>query len=176
MTMDFDEIFHSIAAEINEVIASDLINIGLLTEDEKSLTVYPLKGAQALHKGDTLPIEKTLSRVAIASGKPVVVPDLSADEQYKSFSLFTKGLRAQISFPIVLKGKAFGALNIGSKTPNFYTEGDAQILQPIAQLLEIEPAQFFPHQAQPAAARARTGDAASFLHDSQEILTQLEPQ
>gem|GEM_PF-998149 len=132
-TMDFDEIFHSIAGEINEVILSDLINIGILDDDETSLTVYPLKGAQALHKGDTIPIDRTLSRYAIASGKPIVVPDLSAEDRYRSLSSFSRGLRSQISFPIILKGKAFGALNIGSRKPNFYSEADAEVLQPIAQ-------------------------------------------
>jgi PAS domain S-box-containing protein len=61
------------------------------------------------------------------------VPDLSSALEYRAYTLSTKELRSQISFPIVLKGKAFGALNIGSRTPNAYADGDAHILQPIAQ-------------------------------------------
>ena len=65
--------------------------------------------------------------------EPVIVNDLLADPAHASLVSIQKGIRAQLSVPILLKGEIFGTLNLGSMEPHTYTEEHAVIFQPIAQ-------------------------------------------
>ncbi|HTK80973.1 MAG TPA: PAS domain S-box protein [Bacteroidota bacterium] len=132
-TMDFDEIFHAIAEEIDAVVPCDSINVGLLSEDGSALAVYSLKGTEALQKGDSVPIDQTVSRFAFEAKRPVIINDLGDDSRYKSLRSHHRGLKSQISIPIILKDQPFGALNIASKDSHRYTEDHIQLLQPLAQ-------------------------------------------
>ncbi len=132
-TNDFDEVFVSITEEVNKFIPADTISIGLLTDAGKALEIFAMGGIESLKKGDIIPVEQTVSQYSIKTQKPVVISDLALNPQYSSLLSLSKGLRSQVSLPIILKGKPFGTLNIGSKEPHTFTEDHANILSPVAQ-------------------------------------------
>ncbi len=132
-TVDFDEIFSSITEEIEKFLPADTVSIALVAEDGRSLQVYALGGIDSLKKGDLIPIEQTVSQIAIRTQKAAVVDDLVLNPQYSSLLPLSKGLRSQLSLPILLKGKPLGTLNIGCREPHTYTNDHAAILTPLAQ-------------------------------------------
>jgi PAS domain S-box-containing protein len=132
-TLDFDEIFHAIAEEIDAVVPCDSINVALLNEDDAVLSIYSLKGTQALQKGDTVPLNQSVTQFAFEAKRPIIVDDLSGDPKYRSLRSYHRGLKSQISIPIILKDRPFGALNIASMSSKLYTEEHTQLLQPLAQ-------------------------------------------
>ncbi|TLY32850.1 MAG: PAS domain S-box protein [Ignavibacteria bacterium] len=134
-TMDFDAVFAEIAGEINDIVASDMISVGLLTERGDALTVYASVGGTTLPKGSLIPFDRSVSQFAVRENRPFVVNDFSADPNLRGMVSAGKGLRSQIALPITLKGKIVGTLTIGSREPYTFTEEHAAILQPLAQEL-----------------------------------------
>ena len=132
-TMDFDDIFSAIADEINSIIPSDFINVGVLGGDGNTLEVYAVSRNQSLQKGAVFPVAETVSQFAILEKKSIVVPDLLGDRRYSNFRSVSKGMRSQLSIPISLKNRIFGTLNLGSREPFTYTEDLAVLLEPLAQ-------------------------------------------
>ncbi len=132
-TVDFDEIFSTVTEEIQKFLQADTITIGLLSDDAAALQIYALGGIDSLRKGDLIPIEQTVSQFAIRSQKPAVIDDLLLNPQYSSLISLSRGLRSQISLPILLKGKPLGTLNIGSREPHSFNEEHGQMLLPLAQ-------------------------------------------
>ncbi|MBI4810677.1 MAG: PAS domain S-box protein [Ignavibacteriales bacterium] len=132
-TSNFREIFSTVAKEIKTLIPCDDINIGLLSHDGKELNIYATTGRKTLEEGKVFRIGETLSQYAINEHKPIIVVDFTSDERYQSLAAFKEGIRSQLSFPLSLKGRIFGTLNLGSKEPYTFTEEHAITLQPIAQ-------------------------------------------
>ncbi len=132
-TTDFEALFDVIAKEIKDVVPFDEISVGLLSGDNKSITVYARKGVKTIPVGTSIALDRTVSRFAIERMRPFIVSDLAAEEKYAYFVSLHQGLRSQMSLPIMLKGTPFGTLNIGSKEPHLFSEEQTKILEPISQ-------------------------------------------
>jgi PAS domain S-box-containing protein len=134
-TNDFDAIFSVIAREINGIVASDMINIGLLNERGDAVSVFASAGPISTPKGAVIPIGRTITQFAVRDRRPVVVNDFAAEPEFRGMASVAKGVRSQIALPITLKGKTLGALNIGSSETYAFTEEHVRILEPLAQEL-----------------------------------------
>jgi PAS domain S-box-containing protein len=134
-TTEFDDIFNMIASEINGIVPSDELNVSLLRDGGRSVTVYAVYGAQAYHKDILIPIEHSIAKFVLESSRPVIVPDLSVDQQYHRLLSYKRGIRSIISFPLSLKDQFIGTLNIGSNEPFTFSEEQVQMLEPIARQL-----------------------------------------
>lgn len=133
-TMDFDEVFAAISEEIRTLLPADDITVALISEDGTGFSTFALSGgSRTLERGTTIPLDETVSRIALETERPVVIPDLAADAKYETVYVRRKGIRSVLSFPIMLKGKVFGTLNIGSKKPDQYTDELAVLLAPVVQ-------------------------------------------
>ncbi len=135
-TMDFDEIFKNISHELKNVVLFDDIKICLIA-DEEYLEVLACEGTMEETKGTVLPIEQTISRFAIRGKEPVIIADMSELEEYAQLNAYYYGIRSQMSFPIMMKGRILGTLNIGSTTPNMYRDIETKSLQSVAQQLGV---------------------------------------
>lgn len=134
-TMDFDAIFSVIAREIDGVVASDTINIGLLNERGDALTIYASAGTRRSVKGSSIPLERSITQLAVKENRPVVVHDFAGDPKFRGMAPVDKELRSQVALPIRLKGKILGALNIGSSESYAFSDEHVRILEPLAQEL-----------------------------------------
>jgi PAS domain S-box-containing protein len=132
-TLDFREVFEVLVKEINKIVPSQDINVGLLTTDGTGLLVYANKGSRSLYEGKIVDLAQTISKHSIKSGKPVIVSDYLTESNYAELLTNKEGIRSQISLPITLKGKIFGTLNIGCKEPHMFSDEHTAILLPIAQ-------------------------------------------
>jgi PAS domain-containing protein len=102
-------------------------------QDEASVVTYALTGGNALSKGVTVPLDRSVTQLVLEEREPTVIGDLLADPRYQGLAVQKRGLRSILVFPILLKGTAFGSLNIGAKVVNAFEEEDVQMLAPLAQ-------------------------------------------
>jgi PAS domain S-box-containing protein len=136
-TMDFNEIFMKIAAEIRETVPCDDMNIALLNPAGKSLLVLAALLPDSRYGGDQVPIERTASQYAVVSQQPVIIPDLAAEASYEALYSFQEGMRSEMSLPIVVKGKVLGTFNLLSYEPHTYHDEHASTLVPVAQQIGV---------------------------------------
>ncbi len=134
-TLDFDKIFSVAAKEVKVVVPCDEINVGLVSEDETAIQAYAVSGPSAIAKGVRIPIERTIAQFTIRSKEPVIISDLSANEESRSMISFEKGWRSEMSLPIVLKGKIIATLNLSSLQSDAFSLEHAAVLFPLAQHL-----------------------------------------
>jgi PAS domain S-box-containing protein len=132
-TMDFNEVFSVVVREIRSIVPSDMVAIGLLNDQNRTVNLYGLTGSQVFWKNTPIPIERTVIEQAVKTLKAVIVSDFHSDSSAVSPLPIEKEIRSLLCIPIFIKGKTFGTLNIGSRDPYAYSDVHAEMFQPIAQ-------------------------------------------
>jgi PAS domain S-box-containing protein len=134
-TVDFATIFDIIAVEVLNLLTYDLIAVSLLTEDGQNVRLFACMspGKSDIPVGEVVPLDRSISGVAIAAKEPIVVADLSSDHRFAAdlWPPLTE-FKSLISIPIVLNDRVLGAFNVAADTENEYTGSELAILQPIA--------------------------------------------
>jgi PAS domain S-box-containing protein len=134
-TVDFAEIFETVSAEVGKILAFDEINVALLSEDRKSISIIARAGENipSVHMGKMVPLDRTVSQLAVQRGEAVVVSNLPKHPELgtRVYSV-QEGLKSQISIPIVLNNRILGTLNVASLEPEKFSDADLKILQPIS--------------------------------------------
>ncbi|MRR38201.1 PAS domain S-box protein, partial [bacterium] len=134
-TVDFAEIFETVADEVGKLLSFDEINVALLSEDRKSISMIARAGENipSAHMGNVVPLDRTVSQLAVHRGEAVVVNNLPKHPELgtRVYSV-QEGLKSQVSIPIILNGKILGTLNAASVEVDKYTDADLKILQPIS--------------------------------------------
>jgi PAS domain S-box-containing protein len=134
-TVDFGDIFETIAAEVRSLVEVDEISVSLLTEDREGMTLYACVCPERtrIPLGMVLPLDKTVPQLAIARARGVAIGNLGTNPEMgpKVFSS-QEGLKSQLSIPVILNERILGTLNVASGTENRYGREEMMILQPIA--------------------------------------------
>ena len=102
-TLDFNEIFATIASEVYNLTRYDQINVGLLSDDGRSMTIYACHSptGRSLPPGFVVPIENTVSKLAIGGKQGIVIGHLSEYEGLGADTLSVEeGFESQITIPI----------------------------------------------------------------------------
>lgn len=134
-TIDFSEIFATISSEVLNLVHYDQINVGLLTDDAKSLSIYACHSPidRTVEVGKVVPLENTVSKLAIARQHGVVIGHLSAHDELGAHTVsISEGFESQISIPIFVHDRLIGTFNIASIAQDAYNSEDLVYLQPIA--------------------------------------------
>jgi PAS domain S-box-containing protein len=142
-TMEFPEIFDTIAREVAILTAFDRIGVCLLSNDGRSLTVYAFRDVRGpdtpltpgrIATGMTVDIRGTVAERAVLSGRPVVTHERGSEY---SGTLLDEGMESQISVPFSLKDRVVGAFFLGSATHRAFTGEEPAFLQPIADQIGV---------------------------------------
>ncbi|MFN0157797.1 MAG: PAS domain S-box protein, partial [Bacteroidota bacterium] len=99
-TMDFGEIFETIAKEVFTLVPFDQINVGLISDAGASMTVYACMSPTGITipVGSVVKVEETVSRLAIIQEKPVVINDLTVEPGISAETpSIVEGLLSQIA-------------------------------------------------------------------------------
>jgi len=134
-TIDFSEIFATIANEVFHLIQYDQINVGILSDDGKSIGVYACHSpvGRLTPIGKVVPIEHTVSKLAIARQHGIVIGHLSAHEELGAQTTsVAEGFESQISVPISVNERVLGTFNITSLNRDAFSLEELAYLQPIA--------------------------------------------
>ncbi len=134
-TMDLTEMVGTIAREILPLISYDQLNVAVLGEDHGAMTIMACVNTEGepIPVGTVIPLERTVSKLAIDENKSVVVGDLGAHEKLgETTSSVVEGFHSQVSIPFYLKERILGTFNVVSRKKNAFTGEELVFLQPIA--------------------------------------------
>ncbi len=78
-TVDFASIFDIIAVEVQNLLPYDLIAVSLLSDDAQSVRLFACvsPGKPVIPIGEVVPLDRSISGVAITAKHPIVVGDMS---------------------------------------------------------------------------------------------------
>jgi PAS domain S-box-containing protein len=134
-TIDFSEIFSTIASEVLNLIHYDQINVGLVSDDGMHVVVYACHSpiGRGTPIGRLVPIDNTVSKLAIARQHGIVIGHLSAHEELGAHTTsIAEGFESQISIPIFVNERVLGTFNITSLQKDAFSLEELEYLQPIA--------------------------------------------
>jgi GAF domain-containing protein len=129
-----DRILQAISAMVAETFESPVCSIMLVDEDRRELVI---SGAQCsspdyLHKMP-LKIEDSLIGRVVREGRPVMVPNVVEEKQYRYPELARKtGLASLLSVPLVTREKVIGTINIYSREVRQFSEEEIGFVKVVA--------------------------------------------
>jgi GAF domain-containing protein len=129
-----DRILQAISAMVAETFESPVCSIMLVDEDRRELVI---SGAQCsspdyLHKMP-LKIEDSLIGRVVREGRPVMVPNVLEEKQYRYPELARKtGLASLLSVPLVTREKVIGTINIYTREVRQFSEEEIGFVKVVA--------------------------------------------
>ena len=134
--LDEEEILRIVAAHVLELFPSDRVSVALLNDPPTSLTVHALEGSVAhVPQGTDVPVGNSAIGAAIQRGETVLVPDTANSPYDESRRLATGGIASTACVPLMIRRRAIGTLNVGSRELDRYDDDDRQRLEQTAALL-----------------------------------------
>jgi GAF domain-containing protein/nitrogen-specific signal transduction histidine kinase len=134
-TLDIVQVYQRFAQQVKELVDYDRVVINLIDQDAGTLQ---FKYAAGLVQGvrqvdDVVPLAGTQSGEVVATGKPLVRPDIAADVRFNADpSLVRLGIRSIIVLPLIAKGRVVGSYSLCSRRAGVYGPPEQEILQQAA--------------------------------------------
>jgi len=140
-TLDVDEVVDRILLDVGRVLPHDTANVMLLQGDVAyfagSRGYAGYAGQRPAKVKQVWPLKETPNlQEMVATGKPVVIPDVSQDEGWVDTPA-TRWIRSYVGAPIRREGKVMGFINLDSATPDTYREEHGERLQAFANQAAI---------------------------------------
>ncbi|MCI0428088.1 MAG: sigma 54-interacting transcriptional regulator [Nitrospiraceae bacterium] len=139
---DKGSLFAAIVQALRQVIFFDRAMITLLDSKRDRLQVFALASSaeerEVLTVGTELPRQDHPFANVLSEKCHFIRRDLA--NEYRTGheeAIFQVGIRSYIGVPLVRKLEAFGVLSIGSRTPNRYSEADAEFLTAIGHQVAL---------------------------------------
>ncbi|MHB8092472.1 MAG: PAS domain S-box protein [Syntrophales bacterium] len=136
-TLDIDEVYERVAAEVRKLIPFDRLTINLNDYDQNTVTVAYAFGSNVPGRrlGDSLPLQGSINEALAHTKTGILLHPTGADElagQYPHIvSTFQAGINSFMSVPLIYRDELIGAIHFRSKTPNAYTENDLRLAERI---------------------------------------------
>lgn len=139
-TLDINEVFDRILANLALVVPHQAANIMLIENDLACIVRhkgYLEHGWKGVLDDSCLPwMEMPLLRRMVETGAPVLVHDTHAEADWKVREAYRE-LRSYAATPIQIKGAVIGFLNLDSDQAGFFKDGDADRLAVFADQAAI---------------------------------------
>ncbi|MCL5958294.1 MAG: GAF domain-containing protein, partial [Chloroflexi bacterium] len=145
-SLDFHQVFHTIASETKRFIGFDVACIALLDEQNQELQVFEL----GVNGSVKLATEYDLSSLesqedwlldfhrAILARETLIAKNLHEAGKAPEEAIFlAEGVKSVIRLPLISGHDVFGAFSLGSKEPTKYSRRDLQALEQIAAEIAI---------------------------------------
>lgn len=140
-TLEFDEVFEALFAEIAHLVPCDSASL-VLTDKDGDLHV--LRSEQRSRRRDKLdryfsqlPRQGTRVGHVLAAGEPVISADLRKQSFAEDDMLVQQGMLSVLVAPLTLQGEVIGTLNLASKAPSSYHSEHVEVLEPITSQVAI---------------------------------------
>lgn len=140
--LELHDLFTSITVSIRRVMKADVVSLALLNQQTNQLKLYALdfpgrKGF--VEEGTTCTLCGCPSTTAIEQREAVVLErqDLEQSKSTVSQGLLAEGVRSACCVPLVLHGRPFGALNLGSLEDHAFSAADADLLSEVAKQIAL---------------------------------------
>lgn len=133
-----DVLFADACVLVSQVLDTELVALLQLSSDGETLHLVEGVGWRPGIVGefDVYSIAQTQSGYTIATGGPVIVPDLAREERFKVWSAVAEhGARAGMSVRVGNADNPFGALSAYTTRAGRFTQDEANFLQAVANVL-----------------------------------------
>jgi GAF domain-containing protein len=129
-----DRILQTISEMVAETLDSPVCSIMLVDEDRRELVISAARCSSPdyLHKMP-LKIEDSLIGRVVREGRPVMVPNVVEEKQYRYPELARKtGLASLLSVPMVTREKVIGTINIYTREIRKFSEDEIGFVKVVA--------------------------------------------
>ena len=172
--LSLQDLLDALLARIVEVLEADTAAI-LLVEADGKLHVRATAGGLGGDSTIGIPIGEGMAGSVAANQAPLLVPDLSKIELYRS-TLQDRGINSIVAIPLVVEDRVIGVVHAGSEAYAQFVEDDARLLELIADRIALAINQASLYEAEQAAqTRLRfLGEAGALLGSSLDVEKTLE--
>ncbi len=136
-----EDLFRAIAVSVTSMVTFDRMAVFIPRTEQRDLLVYAI-GAEdktSFQAGNTYPLEGTAPGWVIANMRPLVALSLADMEPFPVSRqvLLDLGIRSSCLLPLVVGGRALGALVLDSKQAAHYDPADLGVLREMADAVAI---------------------------------------
>jgi len=172
--LSLQDLLDALLERIVEVLEADTAAI-LLVEADGNLHVRATAGGLGGDSSVGIPIGEGMAGSVAEKRAPVLVPDLSKVELYRS-TLRDRGINSVVAIPLVVEDRVIGVVHAGSEAYAQFVEDDARLLELIADRIALAINQASLYEAERAAQeRLRfLGEAGALLGSSLDVEKTLE--
>jgi transcriptional regulator with GAF, ATPase, and Fis domain len=157
--------FQALARHLTQLVPCDRVGLALLKEGGRQFETFTARVGEDERRRRPRPepefsVDHSVIGQVVRDGEPLVLDDLArvTPDYYDANVLRSAGMHSALILPLMSKGRAVGTLNLVSRTAGGFKQADAQILQPIVEILAVA---HVAQQAQLALARYRSVEAMS---------------
>ena len=172
--LSLQDLLDALLERIVEVLEADTAAI-LLVEADGNLHVRATAGGLGGDSSVGIPIGEGMAGSVAAKRVPVLVPDLSKIELYRS-TLRDRGINSIVAIPLVVEDRVIGVVHAGSEAYAQFVEDDARLLELIADRIALAINQASLYEAERAAQQRLRflGEAGALLGSSLDVEKTLE--
>jgi len=129
-----EDILRLIVAVTAEIMSSNICSLMLIDERKNALVIKATQSiSEAYNKKPALKLGEGISGKAAKENKPIVIKDVSKEDEYKYKNIAQKeGLCSLLCVPLAVKGKVIGVINCYTSAPHDFTETEIEVLTSIA--------------------------------------------
>ncbi|HOK80075.1 MAG TPA: GAF domain-containing protein [bacterium] len=129
-----EDILKLIVLVTAELMGSNICSILLLDEKTKKLHIRATQSvSEEYNKKPPLSIGEGIAGKAVKENRPIVVKDVTKEEEYKYRDIAIKeGLCSLLCVPLAIKNRVIGVINCYTSKPHDFTETEIKILTTIA--------------------------------------------
>jgi sigma-B regulation protein RsbU (phosphoserine phosphatase) len=129
-TLDLDRLLANVAEIIKDVIPYELFAILLHTERSRSLRMrYSIGHRDEIAKNLNIRLGEGITGATASTRQPILVRDVRKDSRYLNA---LDAVRAELSVPMLVRGKLVGVIDLQSTRLNAFSEQDRALLTLIA--------------------------------------------
>ncbi len=170
-SLDLDTVLDRILEQLAQVVNYDSTSLMLVENDW--LTMRAIRGFEEPDQVLDIAYEianNPLFQEMLASRRPILIPDVKNDGRYVHWP-GSEPVRSYIGVPLVVRDRVIGQLSVDKRQPDYYDEGDAELVFTFAQqaAIAIENARLFELTRRQSERLAQTLAVSETLHRGLEL-------
>jgi len=144
--LDLKQLFEAMSTELRRVFKCDYVGIACPDESGEYLRQlvvdYP-ESKGVFREGGQYPVDASCSGVAVRTGKPFMIKDLSEGQPFwrrdETFSkaVATEPFKSGCFLPMIISGQTLGVLQVTSLKERAFTQDDLEFLDQVAAQIAI---------------------------------------
>jgi len=138
-TLDLREVLELGLEKVLQVTEQEAAEIHLLDADERTMTTKAsMGGPEGFQvREEVIVLGECLCGLAVLNEKPLIVPDIQADQRVTRLSCVRFGFQSAACVPLRVKGRAIGVLTVHGREKHHFDHEDMELLGAVANQMAI---------------------------------------
>jgi formate hydrogenlyase transcriptional activator len=136
-----DALLHSVSQALHRIIPFDRAAFTLYNPARETFRYLAMEGplpSDYFHAGMEFHRTETMAGRVFDQQRSVLRRDLEREQEYPNDRrLVAEGIRTDCLVPLIVGGRSIGTLNVGSRTPECYSETDLDLLQELGNQVAL---------------------------------------